>query len=136
MGERKRAFITQLENPYFQYGLGTTGALVLLLTVTVAQYTSHRRALVVAAQSLTDVLRHDQYSRKVAREAIRRYNEHVESCNQAIESSGAAVSTPDPAMMSELNHLNAALLATRNESKALRDDNDKKSRMIANYRFS
>jgi hypothetical protein len=129
--ERKRAFITQLENPYFEYGLGMTGAFVLLLTVVVAQYTSHRRALVVLAQSLTDVLRHDQYSREVAREAIRRYNEHIELCNQAIESNETAVSTPDPEMMSELNRLNAALLATRNESKELRDDNAKKSRLIA-----
>src|SRR5215471_17766524 len=59
--ERKRAFVIQLENPYFQYGLCVTGALILLLTITVAQYTSHRRALVVAAKSFDDVLRHDHY---------------------------------------------------------------------------
>jgi hypothetical protein len=129
--QRKRAFIVQLSNPYFQYSVGATGALVLLMTVAVAQYTSHRRALVVAAQSLADVLRHDQHSREVAREAIRRYNEHIESCNQAIETSGATVSTPDPDTMSELNRLNAALLATRNENKSLRGDLETKSRMIA-----
>ena len=30
--ERKRAFITQLETPYFQFGFGMTGAFVLSLT--------------------------------------------------------------------------------------------------------
>ncbi|HLQ77616.1 MAG TPA: hypothetical protein VK210_09680 [Terriglobia bacterium] len=122
--QRKRAFIVQLENPYFQYGLGTTGALVLLLTVTVAQYTRYRRALVVAAQSLTDVLRHDQYSREIAREAIRRYNEHIESCNRVIESGGESQTKHDGVQSSEL-------LATREENKALREDSERKSRMIA-----
>jgi hypothetical protein len=122
--ERKRAFITQLNNPYFQYGLGATGALVLLLTVAVAQHTSHRRALVVAAQSLTDVLRHDQYSRHVAREAIRRYNEHIESCNRVIESGGEVPTKHDAVPASEL-------LAIREENKALRDDIERRSRMIA-----
>jgi hypothetical protein len=129
--ERKRALVIQLGNPYFQYGVCVTGALILLLTIAVAQYTSHRRALFVAAQSLADVLRHDHYSREVANEAIRRYNAHIESCNQAIESGAATASTPDSAMMSELNRMNAVLLATRNESKALREDSEKKSRLIA-----
>ena len=38
---------------------------------------------------------------------------------------------PDPATASELHRLNEELLATREENKALRDDGDKKSRMIA-----
>jgi len=122
--ERKRAFVIQLGNPYFQYGVGATGALVLLLTVVVAQYTSHRRALVVAAQSLADVLRHDQYSREAAREAIRRYNEHIESCNRVIESGGEIQAKQDAVHSSEL-------LATREENKALREDCERKSRMIA-----
>jgi alkylated DNA nucleotide flippase Atl1 len=122
--ERKRAFIVQLGNPYFQYSVGTTGGLVLLLTVVVAQFTSHRRALVVAAQSLADVLRHDRYSRKVAREAIHRYNEHIESCNRVIESGGESQTKHDAVQSSEL-------LATREENKALRDDIEKRSRMIA-----
>jgi hypothetical protein len=129
--EHKRALIVQLGNPYFQYGLCVTGALIVLLTIVVAQYTSHRRALVVTAQSLADVLRHDHYSRQVANEAIRRYNTHIESCNQAIESGAAAASTSDAAATSELNRMSAVLMAIRNESKALRDDNEKKSRLIA-----
>jgi hypothetical protein len=80
--------------------------------------------LVVAAQSLADVLRHDQYSREVAREAIRRYNEHIESCNRVIESGGEIQTKIDPVQSSEL-------LATREENKALREDSERKSRMIA-----
>jgi hypothetical protein len=122
--DRKRAFIVQLGNPYFQFSVFTTGVVVLLLTILVAQYTNHRRALVLAAQSLADVLRHDRYSREVAREAIRRYNEHIESCNRVIESGGESQTKHDAVQSSEL-------LATREENKALRDDIEKKSRMIA-----
>jgi hypothetical protein len=78
----------------------------------------------VAAQSLSDVLRHDQYSRHVAREGIRRYNEHIESCNRVIESDGTGQTKHDVVQSSEL-------LATREENKALRDDIDRKSKMIA-----
>jgi hypothetical protein len=80
--------------------------------------------LVVAAQSLADVLRHDQYSRDVAREAIRRYNEHIESCNRVIESGGEVQTRHDAVQASEL-------LAIREENKALREDSERKSRMIA-----
>ena len=130
--ERKRQLISEFGNPYFQYGVATTGALLLALTVVAAQYTSHRRALIVAAESIADVLRHDQYAREVAREAITRYNTHIESCNRMIERNRERPKL-DPAAASELHRLGEELLATREENKALRDDNDKKSQMIAEF---
>jgi len=131
--ERKRQLISELGNPYFQYSVASTGALLLALTLVAAQYTSHRRALIVAAESIADVLRHDQYARDVAREAITRYNTHIESCNRMIERNRERPSRPDPAAASELHRLGEELLATREENKALRDDNEKKSRMIAEF---
>src|SRR5204862_5272592 len=83
--QRKRAFMGQFRNPYFRFSLGATAAIVLLLTVTCLQRVSYKRALDVAAQSIADVLRHDEYSRGIAREAIRRYNDHIEACNRVIE---------------------------------------------------
>ncbi len=130
--ERKRQLIGEMGNPYFQYSVAVTGALLLALTVVAAQYTSHRRALNVAAESIDDVLRHDQYARDVAREAITRYNTHIESCNRMIERNRERPKV-DPAVASELHRLGEELLATREENKALRDDNDKKSRMIAEF---
>src|SRR5438128_1252809 len=83
--QRKRDLIGQLGNRYFQYSFGATAATVLLLIVMCAQQMSHRRALKVAVQSIADVLRHDEYARQAAREAVRRYNDHMESCNRMIE---------------------------------------------------
>src|SRR5437870_3890048 len=36
-------------------------------------------------------LRHDQYSREGAHEAIRRYNEHIDKCNRVIEAQEAGL---------------------------------------------
>src|SRR2546422_4225432 len=85
--QRKRTFIDQLGNPYFQFGLGATVTIVVLLIAIFTQHLSHRRALEVAVHSITDIRRHHEYSREAAREAIRRYNDHIESCNRVIEAS-------------------------------------------------
>jgi hypothetical protein len=129
--DRKRQFIDQLGNPYFQYGMAVTGALVLLLTLVAAQYMSHRRVLQHAARSIADVIAHDRYARKTAQEAIHRHNTHMESCNRMIEASRERASRPDPAVTSQLQRMSEELLATREENKALREEDDKKSRMIA-----
>src|SRR6185295_8984739 len=83
--QRKRAILHQIGNPYFQYGFATTTAAVVLLSLLCVQRVSHKRALDLAALSIADVLRHDEHSREVAREAIRRYNEHIDGCNRMIE---------------------------------------------------
>src|SRR5437868_6182655 len=83
--QRKRALMNQVANRYFQYGLGATAVIVVLLTVTCVQHVSHRRSLHIAAQSIADVVGHDESSRQIAREAIRRHNEHIEACNRIIE---------------------------------------------------
>jgi hypothetical protein len=129
--QRKRAFIAQLGNRYFQYSFGATAAIVLLLTVTFVQHVSHKRALELAAQSIADVLRHDEYSRQVAREAIRRYNDHIESCNRLIEARQEDFAKSVSATESELQSTSEELADTRQENKDLREDLAKKSKVIA-----
>jgi septal ring factor EnvC (AmiA/AmiB activator) len=129
--ERKRAILDQLGNRYFQYGLGTTAAIVVLLTVTCVQRVSHKRALDLAARSIADVLRHDEYSRKAAREAIRRYNEHIEACNRIIEASQDGPSKSLSDAESELQHVRKELADTREENKTLRNELAKKQKIIA-----
>jgi len=41
-------------------------------------------------EKLGEALRHDHYSREGAREAIRRYNEHIDKCNRVIEAQEAS----------------------------------------------
>ena len=128
--ERKQEFINHFSNPYFQYSFGATVAVVLFLTVTIAQRLSYRRALDIAAHSLTDVLRHDAYSRQVAEEAIRRYNEHIEACNRIIELGQDGLGNSMAAREAALQVLKRQLADVRQENASLREEL-KKSRQSA-----
>jgi hypothetical protein len=134
--QHKRQFLNQIGNPYFQYGLGSTATIVWLSVLLFAQHVSHRRAQELAVQSMADIRRHDEYARQAARVAIRRYNEHIESCNRVIEAaeSGAAKwmsSAEVEALQSEAQHARSEALALREETKRLRDEIQKQSVVIA-----
>jgi regulator of replication initiation timing len=128
---RKREMMNQLGNPYFQYSLGATSLIVLLLTIAVAQRLSYRRSLTIATQSLTDALRHDAYSRQVAEEAIRRHNDHIEGCNRIIELGQDGFGTSMAARESALQALKRQLADVRQENASLREELAKKSKQAA-----
>ena len=82
----RRAFIeARLRNPYFLYSVSTTLALLVMAVVCAKLHTDHRRAMWITAEMMADLYNQDTYSRKVAQEAIERYNTHIERCNRAIE---------------------------------------------------
>jgi hypothetical protein len=120
--QRKQEFINQLGNPYLQYSLGITIAVVLLLTVAIVQRLSHCRAMDLAAHSITDVLRHDAYSRQVAEEAIGRYNQHIEGCNRIIELGQDGLGSSMAARESALHALKRQLADMRQENGSLREE--------------
>ncbi len=128
---RKRAILSQLASRYFLYSAGATFAAVLMFSVVLLQRVSHKRALELAAQSIADVLRHDEYSRQVAHEAIRRYNEHVDACNQVVERKQDGLLKSVSAAESELQRLRQELADTRDENKALRNDLAKKTTPVS-----
>src|SRR2546427_4141008 len=121
--ERKRAILHQMGNPYFEYGVAATAAVVVLLTLVCVQRVSRKRALELAALSIADILRHDEYSRQVADEAIRRYNDHIESCNRLIEAGRDHEA--------ELRRVRKELADTRDENGKLRNDLAEKQKVIA-----
>ena len=129
--QRKRELMNQLGNPYFQYSLGATSVVILLLTIAVAQRLSYRRSLTIATQSLTDALRHDAYSRQVAEEAIRRHNDHIEGCNRIIELGQDGFGTSMAARESALQALKRQLADVRQENASLREELAKKSKQAA-----
>jgi hypothetical protein len=129
--ERKRAFIGQFGNPCFKFSVVAMTAFMLSFTVNCVQRVSHKRALNNAAQSIADVLRHDQYSRQVAREAIRRYNDHIEACNRMIEARQEGLSKSMSATESELQRVTQELEDTRDENRGLRNDLAKKAKISA-----
>ena len=128
--QRKRAILNQIGNRYFQYGYAATAATVVLLALLCVQRVSHKRALDIAAQSIADVLHHDEHSRQVAREAIRRYNEHIENCNRVIETGQDGLSKSTSETEAELQRVRTELADTREENKALRNELAKKQKII------
>ena len=97
--ERRQVFLdASVRNPYFKYSLGTTIALLIMAMLYTKQWIDHRRAMWITAEMMTDLYNHDAYSRGVAREAIQKYNDHIERCNRAIEAEagGRALPAADP----------------------------------------
>jgi hypothetical protein len=84
--QQRRAFIeARIKNPYFLYGLSTTIALLLLTGICAKVWIDHKREMWITAEMMADIYNQDAYSRRIAQEAIERYNTHIERCNRAIE---------------------------------------------------
>jgi len=134
---RRQAFRDgQLNNPYFWYSLSATIALLLMTMVCAKVWIDHRREMWITAEMMADVYNQDAYSRRVAKEAIEKYNSHIERCNRAIEAAehGETLSGAD----TEIEQLRGELLrvagerdtATR-ERDVAREELQKKSEILA-----
>jgi hypothetical protein len=135
--QQRRAFIkARVNNPYFLYGLCTTLGLLLMTSVCAKLWFDHRRQMWITAEMMADIYNHDAYSRRIAQEAIERYNTHIERCNRAIEAveQSQTVSGANP----EIEQLRSELMrvagerdtATRERDTA-RQDLQNKSEILA-----
>jgi hypothetical protein len=132
----KQDLLGQLRNPYFRYGFAATLAIVMLLGTMVAQHLSHRRGMETAVQCIADIQRHDEYARQAAREAIHRYNDHIEKCNRVIEADEGGlwkwISAAElGAMKNEIRCFNEDLKAAQQEIDRLNGELNAKSVTIA-----
>ena len=111
-----------VRNPYFKYSLGTTIALLVLAMLYSKQWIDHRRAMWITAEMMTDLYNHDAYSRGVAREAIQKYNDHIERCNRAIEAAehGMSISGAD----SDATSLKSELLSVAEQRDSYKRERD------------
>src|SRR5262249_51021797 len=126
----------KLRDPYFRYSFASTLAIVVLLSTLLAQHISHRRAIELALQSIADIRRHEEYARKAAREAIRRYNDHIEKCNRMVEADESGlwkwISLAElQALNSKMRRMADELEAAREEVKNLTAELSDKSAVIA-----
>lgn len=141
MEQRRQAFLDgSVHNPYFKYSTGTTVALLLMGVLYVKHWIDHRRAMWITAEMMTDLYKHDAYSRRVAREAIQKYNDHIERCNRAIETVEQGL--PNAGADSELAQLRSALDSLRGERDSYKRDRDlakeelaQKERLLAGISF-
>jgi hypothetical protein len=79
----KKAY--QMNRTYFRFNVGSTATLVWLLLVLFVQRINHRRAEDRMVHAIADALAQDARTREEARQAIKRYNDHIEACDRMIE---------------------------------------------------
>ncbi len=121
--ERRQVFLdASVRNPYFKYSLGTTIALMVMAMLYTKQWIDHRRAMWITAEMMTDLYNHDAYSRGVAREAIEKYNDHIERCNRAIEAAEHGISIPGAD--SDANNLKSELISVADQRDSYKRERD------------
>ncbi|MGE5112921.1 MAG: hypothetical protein ACM3JB_18805 [Acidobacteriaceae bacterium] len=141
MEQRRQAFLdASARNPYFRYSAIVTLALFVLFLLYTKQRIDHRRSMWITAEMMTDLYNHDAYSRQFARDAIQKYNEHIERCNRAVEASEHGVSAEG--MESEVERYHADLQSVTAERDAYKRERDlaksdlaEKERMLADLSF-
>lgn len=136
--ERRRAFLdATVDNPYFPYSAVVTLWCLFLMAYLAKRWIDEARKARSTADMVADLYNHDQHSREAAREAIEKYNQHIEQCNRAIED-GADGHSPSGGL-SETDELKGKLKKTADELQAvtrerdvLRDELAQKSRVVTN----
>ena len=126
--QRRQAFLAaRVRNPYFRYSLFATLALCLMAAVCRKMRIDQRRALWITAAWMADVYNHDLYSRASAKEAIQRYNEHIERCNRAVEAGKSghsmlnSVNEETETLRAELQRVGSELAAAKRENEGLQE---------------
>jgi cell division protein FtsB len=119
---RRRAWLDNAgANRYFWYSFGATTLLILSWLALAWVHNDRVRERWQLAEHAADALRYAGYCKRKAREAISRYNDHVEKCNRVIESGESGISTPETANLEDY----------RRELQRLKSDNDAKELQIA-----
>lgn len=136
--ERRQAFLAAtVKTPYFWYSLGVTALLLFLILAYTKLHLDHRRSMWVTAEMMTDLYNHDLYSRELAKEAIEKYNAHIEQCNRAIEAADSVDGRPGWGgtelgnLRAELQRVAAQLEATTQDRNKIQEELAQKSLVVA-----
>jgi chromosome segregation ATPase len=91
----------------------------------------------LTAEMMADLYTHDLHSRQAAKEAIERYNQHIEQCNRAMESAEPGDGRPGwgsseaGRLRGELQRVASQLEATTQDRNKLQDELRQKSVIVA-----
>ncbi len=136
--ERRQAFLAAtVQTPYFWHSLVVTALLLFLILAYTKLHLDHRRSMWVTAEMMADLYNHDLHSREVAREAIEKYNAHIEQCNRAIEAGDSADGRPgwgdseSGSLRAELQRVATQLEATTQDRNKLQEELTQKSLVVA-----
>jgi len=135
--QRRQTFLeATVKTPYFWYSFSVTGSLLVVMLAYTKLYVDRRRTIRIAAEIQTDLHNHDLYSRQAAREAIEKYNRHIEQCNRAIENAESGAERPGwgdspvDGLRSELRRVAAQLDATTQDRNKLQEELQQKSLIV------
>src|SRR5712664_17432 len=138
LGKRREAFLeATVKEPYFWYSVTVTAGILLMMAACAKLYLDHRRSMRVTAEMMADVYSQDLLSRQAAKEAIEKYNRHIEQCNRAIEASEAGDARPGwgetqlDTVKAELQRVAAQLDATTQDRNKLPEELRQKSLIVA-----
>jgi hypothetical protein len=125
MEERRRVLLAaSAKNPYFPYSLCVTVWSLLVMIAYAKLRIDRRRERYLTEEMLTDLYNQDLYSRQAAKDAIAKYNNHVEHCNRAIEAgSGQTIS----GSTSENDDLKAKLKKAADDLRAVTSEKEQLS---------
>ena len=136
--ERRQAFLDATTNqPQFWYSLLVTILCLLLVACLWKRIMDGRRQLKAMTAMMTDVYNHDLYSRQLAKEAIVRHNQHIETCNRAFEASEAGEGRPGwgethtESLKAELQRVTGQLEAATQERNKLQEELRQKSVIVS-----
>ncbi|HWH60129.1 MAG TPA: hypothetical protein VN682_21050 [Terriglobales bacterium] len=136
--ERRQALLTaSAQNPFFWYSFWMTVCTAILALALVKRIADSREAAREHARIEADIRNHDLYSREKAKEAVDRYNEHMEECNRAAEAAESGAARPGwgssaiESVKAELERVRSQLEATTQERNKLQEELRQKSVVVA-----
>ena len=135
---RREAFLdATVSQPEFWYSLVVTAWSVILTAACAKLSLDSRRRMRVVAEMLADLYNHDLLSREIAKEAVEKYNRHIEECNRAEEASRGVDGRPGwgetrvDTLKAELQRVANQLEATTQERNKLQEELRQKSLIVS-----
>jgi len=134
---REALFSASIQNPFFWYSFWMTVCTAFLVLALLRRIADSREAAREHARIEADVRNHDLYSREKAKEAVERYNQHMEECNRAAEAAESGEGRPGwgssavNSVKAELERVTSELEATTQERNKLQEELRQKSLIVA-----
>jgi hypothetical protein len=136
--ERRKTLLEATVNqPQFWYSVWITAWSLVLVVFCAKLLRDDRRRMRVTEEMMADIYSHDLHSREVAKEAIERYNEHIEQCNRAVETSEGVDGRPGwgethvDRLKTELQRVTSQMEAITQDRNKLQEELRQKSLVIS-----
>ena len=134
--ERRRALLdATVNNPYFPFSVAMTIWNLVVMSAFAKLWFDGKRKDHLNADIVADLYNHDLHSRQVAKEAIEKYNQHIEQCNRAIEGAGLGQSpsssdTENDELQLKLRQTAEDLRVMTRERDGLKDELARKANVV------